>query len=54
MKIELTDEEYELLKECLKWNLYFYREKATFPCQKEQIKKMEELNSKIKLGVKNV
>ena len=52
VKFELTEEEYKLLKECLKWNLYFYKEKVAneygnrFDCQKEQIKKMEELNGK--------
>ena len=51
-KIKLTDEEYSLLCDCLKWNLYFYREKVSHqnfnsPYQQEQIKKIEELNSKI-------
>ncbi len=58
-KVKLTDEEYRLLKECLKWNLYFYKEKISqtknssnnilggFDCQREQIKKMEDLNGKI-------
>lgn len=50
--IKLTKEEYNLLKECLKWNLYFYKEKVALqnfnsPFQHEQIKKMEELNGKI-------
>jgi len=44
--------EYKLLKECLKWNLYTYKEKVSMnnlnsDFQKEQIKKIEELNGKI-------
>ena len=58
-RIELTDDEYKLLKDCLKWNLYFYKKRVSattnaindivggYDCQKEQIKKMEDLNGKI-------
>ena len=57
--IKLSDEEYKLLKDCLKWNLFFYKERVStttnaitniaggYNCQKDQIKKMGELNGKI-------
>jgi len=50
--LKLTEAEYILLKACLKWNLYFYKEKVSLqnfnsPSQQEQISKMEELNKKI-------
>lgn len=48
--IKLTDKEYKLLNECLKWNLYTYEEKISkqpIPKAPIQIKQLENIKKLI-------